>query len=123
MIGRRGDVFAEDNLAFDRDGRAVEILHRSVNRLAAEPAWPDGLDPLPAAQVIEAVLATVGARPRERDAIDRRIIRDVRERKGRIIDSQEEVGGYPRQEPTRRALEVPEDGLDAWLAGVAADLE
>ncbi len=45
---------------------------------------------------MEHVLANAGARPQDRDEIDRRIVREVRERTGRIIDSQEQVGGYPK---------------------------
>ena len=43
---------------------------------------------------------------------------------GRIIDSQEEVGGYPVRPATRRALDVPDD-IDArrrWLATLSDEL-
>jgi hypothetical protein len=41
----------------------------------------------------------------------------VRERTARIIDSQEQVGGYPRAKPTHRALTVParSEEVGAWL--------
>ena len=41
-------------------------------------------------------LSEVGARPWEKDSIDLRILRDVIDRSGRIIDSQSQVGGYPK---------------------------
>ena len=44
---------------------------------------------------------------------------------GKIIDSQEEVGGYPVRPMTTRALQVP-DGVEArrlWLDRMAAELE
>jgi hypothetical protein len=44
---------------------------------------------------VESVLSNAGARPWDRDAIDERIAQSVRERTGQIIDSQEDVGGYP----------------------------
>ena len=47
-----------------------------------------------AAQAYELVLAQAGASLR-RDAVDERVIADVRNRTGRLIDSQDEVGGWP----------------------------
>ena len=58
---------------------------------------------------------SVGARPWNRDPIDRRIVDAYMNRQGRVIDSQEEVGGYPSYEMTRRKLDVPEDNIEAWL--------
>jgi len=41
------------------------------------------------------VLAEAGATLPARDAVDTRIVEDVRRGRGRIIDSQSEVGGWP----------------------------
>jgi len=41
------------------------------------------------------VLAEAGATHPERDAVDRRIVADVTNKTGRIIDSPDDVGGYP----------------------------
>jgi hypothetical protein len=54
--------------------------------------------------------------------VDERIVADFRAGTGRIIDSQDEVGGYPAPEPTARALELPED-VESWLATLAAEIE
>jgi hypothetical protein len=62
------------------------------------------------------VLKHAGARPWDRDEVDARIVQQVRDGQGRIIDSQEQVGGYPRPAPTERKLDVPAAGIDAWLA-------
>jgi hypothetical protein len=40
----------------------------------------------------------------------------VRAGTGRIIDSQDEVGGYPDHEPAYRELDIPETDLKSWLA-------
>ncbi|MFM5908285.1 MAG: polysaccharide lyase family 1 protein [Novosphingobium sp.] len=59
------------------------------------PAAPD-IAPVkrdPAPKGCEAVLDMAGAGPR--DAADARVVASVRNRNGRIIDSQEEVGGWP----------------------------
>lgn len=62
--------------------------------------------------VIESVLAGVGSRPWDRDAIDARIVADVRKGMGRIIDSQDEVGGYPVRAPARAAFIPAQWNLD-----------
>jgi pectate lyase len=61
------------------------------------------------------VLAHAGAVSPHRDAVDRRIVRDVRRRTGRIIDSPREVGGWPRL-PSRRPLaDTDRDGMpNGW---------
>ena len=51
------------------------------------------------------MLANAGARPWDRDQHDVRVFADVAEGRGEIIDSQEEVGGYPAYEPTARAFD------------------
>ena len=116
MIGGSGDVdlFADDNIAIDRIGKPVPAQGRyttapvKVNALREAPALPFGVVLLPSAQVQDAVVANAGARPWDRDDVDRRILADVIEGRGRIIDSEDEVGGYPKQEQTRQAF-VPAD--------------
>jgi hypothetical protein len=55
------------------------------------------------------VLRHVGARPRDRDAVDLRIINDVKKGTGRIIDSQNDVGGWPSlTENVRGSGDIPE---------------
>ena len=128
MIGGSGDVdlFLEDNLAVDVIGKATipEIGRYTtapvrVNRLASPPPLPFGVTLLPSAQVQDAVIANAGATPWNRDPIDRRIVADVIEGRGEIIDSQDEVGGYPQYPPTRRAFVEAEWNLDTMepLAG------
>lgn len=85
-------------------------------------------------QARAAVLAGAGARPRDRDAIDARILADVERGTGRIIDSPTEVGGLPETPPVLRPLTLPADpdgdadgdgytNLEEWLHGLAAELE
>ncbi len=113
----------EDNLAFTQDGNPGPLVSGGVNILNEKPVWPERLTALPASKTAEHVLQNAGARPRDRDAIDRRIVNSFRERTGKIIDSQTEVGGYLRMAPTTRKLKVPEKNIDKWLAALASELE
>ncbi|MGE0044973.1 MAG: hypothetical protein AB7T08_04360 [Hyphomonadaceae bacterium] len=110
MIGGQGDLeyFARDNIAVDRIGRALPMLGRyttsnaRIIELRRPPLWPEGLVAIPAHEVERYVLANAGARPWDRDAHDIRVIADAAEGRGAIIDSEEEVRGYPVQAMTRR---------------------
>ena len=61
------------------------------------PQVPHGWTPMRAADVQDAVIRNVGARPWDRDHTDSRILADTIEGRGKIIDSEREVGGYPTQ--------------------------
>lgn len=122
-ISKKGDVYAEDNISLARDGKPAPMMSGEINLLKDKPVWPAGLVAKPANDTVEWVLAHAGARPQDRDEVDKRIVRDVRNRQGRFIDSQEEVGGYPKVAPVRRALDVPKTNVEAWLAKLAAGLE
>ena len=113
MIGGAGDLdyHGRDNVADDRLGRSLPMFGRYTTSAAriiehAEPLdWPAGLTAVPAVEVERWVLADVGARPWDRDAHDTRLLADVTEGRGKIIDSETEVGGYPQVSPTRRAFD------------------
>ena len=116
------ELYADDNLASDRSGKPVETVTTGgggrpggLRRVDAPPLWPEGFRALQAAKVREAVLRDAGARPWDRDEVDRRIVRQVAEGTGGIIDSQDEVGGYPASPATTRKLDVPTDHREEWL--------
>lgn len=69
----------------------------------------------------EHVLRVVGSRPARRDPIDARIVQSVIDRKGKIIDSQKEVGGYPVRAASFRAVVVPKDRR-GWLQRLSDEL-
>jgi hypothetical protein len=113
MLGGNGDLdfHGADNIAVDRMGRALQMFGRytTANARIVEHAapldWPEGLTAIPATEVEAAVLTTAGARPWDRDGHDVRITADAAEGRGAIIDSEQEVGGYPRMEASRRAFD------------------
>jgi hypothetical protein len=118
MIAGTGFVYEQDNVAEGREGQPVLVLDPKVQRLPEKPVWPSELQVLRSGEVIDYVLGTVGSRPWQRDPIDQRIVDSVRNRAGRIIDSQNEVGGYPNYRPTQRKLETIPEGAEArrqWL--------
>ena len=105
-----------------------------VNRASVAPITVPGLTVRPADDVEEWVLANAGARPADRDPVDKRIIGDVRNAKGKIIASQKDVGGWPKLAENHRKLSIPsnpngdDDGdgytnLEEWLHGFAAQVE
>lgn len=61
------------------------------------------------------VLKSGGATLPKRDKVDLRIINDVKNRTGKIIASQEDVGGWPRLKSTPAPIDIDRDGIpDNW---------
>jgi hypothetical protein len=58
------------------------------------------------------VVRNAGARPWDRDPIDARIVANVIEGRGEVIDSEAEVGGYPAYAETRQAFDPKQWNLD-----------
>ena len=77
------------------------------------PAWPVATQP--AAEAYEDVLRYAGATRPVRDVVDDRIVAEVRAGLGGIIDSQEEVGGWPNYASAAPPPDADHDGMpDAW---------
>jgi hypothetical protein len=101
---------------------------------SSPPIKSSGLTVLANASVKAAVLTNAGARPADRDSVDNRIVNDVTNGTGRIINSQNEVGGWPNLAKNHRTLNLPgnmhddDDGdgytnLEEWLHAFAAEVE
>jgi hypothetical protein len=76
------------------------------------PFWPAGLTAIPAEQVQQWVLRNAGARPWDRDSNDVQLISDVAEGRGEIIDSENDLHGYPAHAPTSRPFVEADWNLD-----------
>jgi len=86
------------------------------------------------ADLLATLTKSVGARSADRDSVDTRIISDVENGTGKIINSPSEVGGWPNLVVNNRTLVIPSnphadddsDGytnLEEWLHGFAAQVE
>jgi hypothetical protein len=68
-----------------------------------------------ASEAFEAVLDSAGATLPRRDAVDARVVQTVRQGGGAIINSQQDVGGWPEYASTHPPPDSDEDGMpDPW---------
>ncbi len=74
------------------------------------------IETVSADQAYEQVLSQAGAFFWDRDTVDQRIINDVRNGTGTIIDSQNQVGGYPKIAVVARPddWDSDQDGMPDW---------
>lgn len=120
LLRGEGDVelFLEDNLALDARGAPVAQTGNVSGGKArivpmSRPDLPAGLPILPVRSVEAALMASAGARPWDRDEIDRLLLADIAARKGRIIDSEvEHAIGYPKHRATSRPFDAAAWNLD-----------
>jgi pectate lyase len=75
-----------------------------------------------AQEAFEEVLAGAGATLPERDAVDQRVVSDVRNGTGSIINSPDEVGGYPELHEGSAPIDSDHDGMpDDWEITMGLD--
>jgi pectate lyase len=116
LLGGDGDLHLtlRDNLAVDGWGNDLPLIGRTTTGRAKivetqNVSIPADLRIMSPRDVERYVLKNAGARPWDRDKHDVRVLADTAEGRGEIIDSQDEVGGYPAvTPPTRRAFN-PDD--------------
>lgn len=103
MLGGVGDLayYGRDNIAVDRHGKSLPEFGRygetgaKLIRKKGPLAPIENYDVLPAMAVETTLLATAGARPWDRGSEEIRTLFYIAEGRGEIIDSEEEVGGFP----------------------------
>jgi pectate lyase len=96
----------------DEDNWAMANTQRGFTRLE-EPLEAPPVPTVDAHTACEQVLARSGAWPR--DAVDARVVEQVRGGTGRIIDSPDDVGGWPTYASVEPPLDSDGDGMpDAW---------
>lgn len=105
------EVFWNDNTVIS----AKNKLSGSHTLVDKKPVWPDGFSAQSSGKVKEQVLRNAGAFPWNRDTIDARIIEQVKARTNRIIDSEQEVGGYPQYIPVFQKFNPEEWDLEKMI--------
>ncbi len=144
-------VHVADNAAYGATDDPWSVIENdsTLPRKAVEaiepPVWPDGLEALPVGnnKVRDAVLENAGTRPAQRNSVDARIVREVKDGTGTVINCvsddgtkrcEKNGGGWPELAVNKRPLELPpdpdgdEDGdgytnLEEWLHAMAAEVE
>jgi len=140
--GKGSKVYLKDNLDLERSDEPlsssiIETRHKIL--VDVPPIWLPSLVIKKSGDVKSWVLRNVGARSADRDKVDLRIINDVKNGTGRIIDSQDDVGGWPPLTENVRGvngypeLNIPSDPnkiqssgytkLEEWLHELAAEVE
>ncbi len=110
------DDFTKDNSKFIDN---LELAGKPVAKTVDKP-FPDPFPLVPvnttsAADAYKHVLAAVGACLPARDKADARIVEEVRKGAGKIINSQDEVGGWPELKSQPAPADTDKDGMpDAW---------
>jgi len=120
-----GNIF-DERPAFTTDNyRAIDFdrwtkgnyLQTSLEKVrAAEPFDVGAAEPHTesAGTAYDRVLQFAGASKR-RDAVDTRLVQGVRDQTNRLIDSQDEIGGWPRLTSEPVAKDTDQDGMpDEW---------
>ena len=139
-LDRGTQIYVHDNIGSELGSDPWDLvqnesaLSRESLQASSPPVWPAGLSARPASATVDWVLTNAGARPADRDLVDQRIVDDVRNGAGVIIDSPADVGGWQELEQNTRALTLPanpnadDDGdgytnLEEWLHAFAAEVE
>jgi hypothetical protein len=98
-------VFLSDNelpAGLPASAAATKACEKFILKSQQPPTWPQGFVALPSSAVRKHIASDVGARPWDRDPIDKRIVEDALAGKAMLIDSQSQVGGYPIRPETKR---------------------
>jgi pectate lyase len=133
-------VYTHDNLAPEADDGLITLTGGDVisglMQTVTMPVWNSGLAHLPTSNntVYNRVLSYAGARPTDRDSVDRRVVQSVKSRNGQIINCvaansttrcSKNAGGWPTYAQNRRTLTLPANqasiasngysNLEKWL--------
>jgi len=101
------ELFMDDNTV-ENEPVFTETSGNGIILLDSMPVWPDDVKMWSSSEVKDSVLLNAGARPWDRDDIDKRIIQEVQNGTGKIIDSQQEVGGYPQMDSSYQSFNIDE---------------
>ncbi|MDM8006481.1 MAG: glycosyl hydrolase family 28 protein [Phycisphaerae bacterium] len=118
--GQMGRIHVRGNRSPDRPDDAMPEWEPTVNASADEHQAVEAFETasvtaISADEAYAAVLRSVGAALPARDAVDARIVRNVRLSMGEKIDRPEQVGGYPEVVSGPAPRDTDHDGMpDDW---------
>jgi len=105
--GRPADTGDEWSLVENDAGEGVKSVGYALT--------PSGITTQPVLEALELVLTGAGATVPVRDGVDARVVQSVRDGTGAIIDSQDEVGGWPVFNGGTPPADGDHDGMpDSW---------
>jgi len=100
---------ANNNLLIKWEGKSLDEV------TAATPFPSPRVTTQSVAEARKLVLANAGATLPQRDSVDARVVKDLERGAGRIIDSQEDVGGWPDYKSQPAPVDRDQDGMpDEW---------
>jgi len=117
-VSSTNHAYMDDNIIKDQEGNDLQVYDPDdYIPFDNPPLWPSGFEAIPAHESLYENLRTVGSRPGDRDEHSSRIVQTVANGNGAVIDSQDEVGGYPDYPETSRTHTVPDvtEARQAWL--------
>ncbi|WP_298862596.1 hypothetical protein [uncultured Gimesia sp.] len=112
-------LFVSDNV-LDGNARATRdnwllISGKKKDSRMTEPFPCAKVHTNSAVEAFKLVLAHSGATLPKRDSVDSRVIGQIRNGTGKLINSQREVGGWPKFKSTKPPIDTDQDGLpDVW---------
>jgi pectate lyase len=129
-----GRIYQNNNYAPDTGSSFAEILSFTAGDLSpslitsTKPVWHTGLVALNTASngVYDSVLKNAGARPADRDSADKRVVSEVKNRSGQIVNCvaadgstrcSRNAGGWPMYAVNRRALTLPANQATITASG------
>lgn len=139
MLGGEGDVelHMRDNIAVDMWGKPVPQVGTYTQSgarmiVTQTPYQPKDIRIIPAYRIEREIYYSAGARPWDRDKIDLKLLSDVAEGRGEIIDHESQNAmGYPKYPATTRAFVEsewnlsdmsPKEGWQSLFTGVKSKL-
>jgi pectate lyase len=119
---------------YQADNQYSGTMFSGSGAVSTPPIWHDSVKVKDVAAVKSSVLVNAGARPGERDAAEERLIFEVQSGGGGIINSQNDVGGYPFLGESVRTFNAPADpngdddrdgytNIEEYLQVLAAQVE
>ncbi|UCD11617.1 MAG: DUF11 domain-containing protein [Nitrospinaceae bacterium] len=98
IVTEGSKVFVEDNVAVETSGDPWSVVKNKTTdeiKATSPPVWLPNISVKSGSEIKNWVLANAGARRADAETVDERITQDVKNGTGWLIDSQDDVGGWP----------------------------